>query len=73
MVNSLENRTLSEIINEVTTAYLKTKFDLVTVTIYDESTGLPISGAIVRVYDEPGMSYYIPESFVFQETTSSNG
>ena len=73
IIDSLENRTLSEIADDVTTAYINSKYDFTTVTVYDANTGLPISGANVSIYDSYYNVYYYPTETTFFETTSENG
>jgi hypothetical protein len=73
LIDSLENRTLSEIADDVTTAYINSKYDFTVVTVYDANTGLPISGANVTVYDSYYNAYYYPTETTFLETTSEDG
>ena len=73
LVNSLENRTLSEIADEATTAYINSKYTFKTVTVYDANTGLPITGATVKVYDSYYNAYYYPEETTSTESTSETG
>ncbi len=73
IIDSLENRTLSEIADEVTTAYINSKYDFTTVTVYDANTGLPINNASVAVYDSYYNAYYYPTETTFQEYTSGEG
>lgn len=61
----LENRTLSEIADDATTAYINSQYTFVTTTVYDGNTGLPIEGASVQVYNDWSAFYYeySPEYF----------
>jgi len=70
LIDSLENRTLSEIADEVTTAYMNSKYDFTTVTVYDANTGLPINNATVSIYNSYYNVNYYPSETTFQEQTS---
>ncbi len=73
LVNSLENRTLSEIADAATTAYINSKYTFKTVTVFDANTGLPITGATVKVYDSYYNAYYYPDETTATESTSESG
>jgi len=73
LVNSLENRTLSEIADDATTAYINSRYTFKTVTVFDANTGLPITGATVNVYDSYYNAFYYPTETTFGESTNESG
>jgi len=73
LVEAMENRTLSEIADDITTAYINSQYTFTTVTVYDANTGLPINNATVTVYDSYYNAYYYPTETTFVEITSEQG